>query len=614
MRVVLRSAHDPLPLDPKPPRCTIEGVRHLPAHGFPGGPPTPPYGEIHKGAANSPHPSPVSSADNSGLPDPVSPPLGAKDALPPPATITAIAGTKTRVRRVLVRSVAVLVPIAVLSGVLVSRGGNDGQRSPTTTPDITAETIPNPTTQPNNQTPAPSSTPAGLNTFAQIPVDECANMIEMIGAVNPFPPGVLLKPGESIGLQASESLGAPTWVAELPEGFNATELVSDPRPPAPSAFRGVSDGTVLVFSPLDIANGSLLGIYRAANGELVWTAKLPPQVYPLSDSSRLYLIDHRSATQTNIAVVAPSRAQITGCYAATGSQVPRPSPLNKTAVAHGGALYVTFPVDGSGSRVESLSDTEMTTIAEFQPYPYMLHGVLQKDQRRVLVSSSGAQGALQITGYDLEADSVAFQLSGESLQAAPVPDTLQPASRASVAAIVASTSGLIPLDVRSSLIAGEHLVMFFGTNGAPLLAAVLDVAGTVRWRVGVVPEALPGSTLSPTHLYMAPAGTAANSGTRTAVVLDAATGEAIGDVDNLRAGTSLGTDLVGFSLWQTPQNEYAAIYDGGKKFATLGGAKVTNVEPIALTRDVVVVYAEVASRRLLVAYVLNPTAVEGPTS
>ena len=592
-------------------------VRHLPAHGFPGGPPTPPYGEVQNGAANSPQSSASSTPVDGGLPSPVPPPSDAAESISESeasnSAISAGPSSKVKVRKLLIRSVAVLVPIAILSGVLVARGGDDNQGSMATPPD-TSEVSPSSTTQTNTQNPSPTAAPAGLNTFAQIPVDACATMIEMIGAVNPFPPGTLLKPDAQLELQASESLGKPTWIAELPEGFDVGKLVSDPRPSMPSTLRGISDGTVLMFSPLDTENGSLLGIYRAANGELVWTAKLPPQVYPLSDSARLYLIDHRSATQTNIAVVAPSRAQITACYAATGSQVPRPSPINKTATASDGTLYVTFPVDSSGARVESISDTGMAPIAEFQPYPYMLHGVLKKDQKRVLVASSGAQGALQVTGYDLVEGNLAFQLSGEQLQAAPIPKTSQPAARPSVAAVSVPADGLIPLDVRNSLIAGEHLLMFFGTNGAPLLAVMVDVNGTARWRAGVIPESLPGSSLSTTHLYMAPTSPGPNSGTRAAAIFDASTGEAVGDVENLRLGISLGTDLVGFSVWQTSQNEYVVIYDAAKKFATIGGAKVTNVEPVAMTKDVVVVYAEVASRRLLVAYVLNPTAVEGPTS
>jgi hypothetical protein len=454
-----------------------------------------------------------------------------------------------------------------------------------------------------------------LYTFASIPVDSCASMIERIGAANPFMPGVALAPGTSIGLESGKELGQPTWLAEIPEGIDAFALVADMRPPAPSVLRGISDGMLLLYSPLDVQNGTLLGIYRAANGELVWTTQLPPNVYPVADAKRLYLVDHRSPTQTYIAVVAPSLAQITACFAASGgSTIPRPSPQDQTVVAHDGILYVVFQVEQSGSRIEALSDAGMEVITESQPYPYRLHGVLHDGTKRVLVGSSGTQGDLRVLGYDLVEGNSAFELTAAQLQAAPVPQSWKTPTQPSVAAVSVPADGLAASEVRGSLLVGSTLILVSSTNDAPLLATAIDINGVARWRAVWIPEALPGASLSSTHLYVASTSPVPNAGTRAAAIFDVSTGEWVGEVQNLRTGTSVGASFVGFSVWKSSRNEFVVIYDADKEFAVLGGAAVSNVEPIALDPAVVVVYVEVGSRRLIVAYVLDPGAVEGSTS
>jgi len=507
------------------------------------------------------------------------------------------------------------MPVALLTGLVVLRSSQDAspETSNATTPPTTAPTTPAPA--PATNAAQTGTALAGLNTFASIPVDNCSSMLERIGAANPFVPGVALAPGTSIGLESGEALGQPTWVAEIPEGVDATTLVADMRPPAPSVLRGISDGMLLLYSPLDVTNGTLIGIYRAANGELVWTTKLPPNVYPVADTKRLYLVDHRSPTQTNIAVVAPSRAQITACFAASGGgTVPRPSPQDRTVVAHDGTLYAVFPVEQSGARIEAMSDAGMAVIAENQPYPYQVHGVLHDENKRVLVGSTGMQGDLRVFGYDLVEGNSAFELTAAQLQAAPVPQSWKTPSQPSVAAITVPADGLVASEVLGSLLVGSNLILVSTTNGAPLLATAIDLNGTARWRAGWIPEALPGASLSPTHLYVAPTSPGPNAGTRAAAIFDATTGEWVGEVPSLRFGTSVGASFVGFSVWKSSRNEFAVLYDGGKEFAVLGGAAVTNVEPIALDPAVIVVYAEVGSRRLIVAYVLDPGAVEGPTS
>lgn len=588
-------------------------VKRHPAHGFPGGPPTPPYGDSrisNAGASEAPvagSPVLIESEPPTAPEIPQDPNQDqTQDAASPSVLVSAR-------RKMLVRVLAVVMPVTLLTGLVLLRsnqGSSSEASTETTSSTTTATSAPSPTNSAQ-----PGTALAGLYTFASIPVDNCASMIERIGAANPFMPGVAITPGTSIGLESGKELGQPTWIAEIPEGVDATALAADVRPPAPSVLRGISDGMLLLYSPLDVQNGTSLGIYRAANGELVWTTKLPPNVYPVADAKRLYLVDHRSPTQTNIAVVAPSLAQITACFAASGgSTVPRPSPQDRTVVAHDGTLYAIFPVEQSGARIEAMSDAGMAVIAENQPYPYQLHGVLHDETKRVLVGSSGMQGDLRVLGYDLLEGNSAFELTAAQLQAAPVPQSWKTPTQPSVAAVSVPAEGLVASEVRGSLLVGSNLILVSSTNGAPLLATAIDLNGTARWRAGWIPEALPGASLSPTHLYVAPTSPGPNAGTRAAAIFDATTGEWVGEVPSLRLGTSVGASFVGFSVWKSSRNEFVVIYDGGKEFAALGGATVTNVEPIALDPAVVVVYAEVGSRRLIVAYVLDPGAVEGPTS
>lgn len=604
--------HPTLRLDPFRCERTVLRVKRHPAHGFPGGPPTPPYGDSRTANTGVSEP-PIAGSVTPGESEPPFAPEVSQDLIQGQVP-EASPSTPISVRRkFLVRALAVVVPVALLAGLVLLRSNQSSSvevSSGSTLPPPAASTVPPPT---NSAQPGPAL--AGLNTFASIPVDNCASMIERIGAANPFVPGVTLTPGTSIGLESGKELGQPTWVAEIPEGVDATALIADMRPPAPSVLRGISDGMLLLYSPLDIQNGTSVGIYRAANGELVWTAKLPPNVYPVADTKRLYLVDHRSPTQTNIAAIAPSLAQITACFAASGgSTVPRPSPQDRTIVAHDGTLYAIFQVEQAGARIEAMSDAGMAPIAENQPYPYQLHGVLHNETKRVLVGSSGTQGDLRVFGYDLVEGNSAFELTAAQLQAAPVPQSWKIPTKPSAAAVAVPAEGLVASEVRGSLLVGSNLVIVTSTNGAPFLATAIDLNGTARWRAGWIPEALPGASLSATHLYVAPTSPSPNAGTRAAAIFDVATGEWVGEVPSLRLGTSVGASFVGFSVWKSSRNEFAVIYDGDREFAVLGGATVTNVEPIALDPAVVVVYAEVGSRRLIVAYVLDPGAVEGPTS
>lgn len=438
-------------------------------------------------------------------------------------------------------------------------------------------------------------------------------MLERIGASNPFPPGVAVEPGTLGGVEASSTLGDPTWVAELPEGFDASRLASDLRPPVPAAVRGISDGTMLLYSPLDTGQGSQLGIYRAVNGELVWTTRLPPNVYPLSDSQRLYLIDHRSDTQTNIAVIAPSRAQITACFAATGSPVPRPSPIDRTAVVSEGSLFVLFPVDGFGARIEKLGDLGVQLVADNRPYPHLLHGVLRNNDRSVLVTSSGSQGSISLTGYDLESGAPVFSRTGTDLRNAAIPSSWRLASQPSLLSVASSTQNQTLIEIRGSLISGENLLLFAGTETESLMLVMVGIDGLALWRAGIVPQALSGTALSNDHVYITSTVPPVEGESRASAVLDAVTGEWVGQVPNLRSSAPLGSDLIGFSVWKNSRNELAVIYDAGVEFGYVGGAAVSNVEPLALDPAIIVVYVEVGSRRLIVAYVLDPGAVEGPT-
>lgn len=590
-------------------------VKRHPAHGYPGGPPAPPYGDARIAKDTGAYgtvakfPDPVMPEQ---LPAPEPMQVSDQDASASAASLSEATKSPAR-RKFVVRALAVLMPVALLTGLVILRS-NQGPTSRTSSTTATPTTPTTPAPQPPNSVQTGTAL-AGLYTFASIPVDNCAPMLERLGASNPYMPGVVLDQGTSISLESGAKLGQPTWVTEISEGVDATALVSDARPPAPSVLRGISDGMLLLYSPLDVQNGTSIGIYRVANGELVWTTKLPPNVYPVADSKRMYLIDHRSPAQTNIAVVSPSLAQITACFAATGgSTIPRPGPQDRTVAAHEGTLYTTFSVEQGGSRIEALSDTGMAVIAENQPYPFQLHGVLHDETKRVLVGSGTTQENLLVIGYDLVEGNKAFELTAEQLQAAPVPQSWQTPTKPSVVAVAAPVAGLVSNEVVGSLQVGSNLVIVSSTNGAPLLATVIDLNGTARWRAGWVPEAFSGASLSPTHLYVAPTYQGPNSGSRSAAIFNISTGDWVADVPNLRLGLSVGSNFVGFSVWPSSRSEFVVIYEGDEEFAVLGGTSVSNVEPIALDPSVVIVYAEVGSRRLIVAYVLDPGAVEGPTS
>lgn len=574
-----------------------------PSHGFPGGPPTPPYGEFRQ-RRQSPD-GPVAE----DLPPP--PPALAPET--DEADQTLVPESASTHRRKIIRHIAVPVAAALViaaAGSYYIRISSSENRA---TPDgPTQTTSPNQTqsTQPN---PAQLGAP-GAGTFASVSVDSCATMLGPIGASNPFPSGIMFDPATGPKLEARGILSTPAWYIDLPNDFKVTDLSSEPRPSSPGTFSGISDGTVLLFSPLNSTSDSLLGVYRVANGELVWSTKIPRDVYVMSDTKYLYLIDHRSPSVTTIAVVAPSRAQIVGCFSATGGTTGEVSPLNRTALAADGVLYVVFSQNGDGARVEALSESTSRTVLDREAFPMALHGILKGTNSPLLLVSTGTQADLAVVAYNLNSSSVEFTLTSEILRAAPQAEVRSLSPSAELSPVLAEAQNPVPFEIRNVLFAGTHATLLFGTNSQDLLMVSLSSSGEALWKLAVRPETETGLGITAKSLHIAPTGPPPNSGSRTALILDLDTGKLMGRVQNMRWASGLGTGPMVHSVWGEENNEFLHVYNDAEVVAGIGGKEANTAEPLVASPVAVVVYAEVSGRRVVAAYVLDPNAVEAPTT
>lgn len=519
---------------------------------------------------------------------------------------------KPKTRKGLIKALALITGtglfLAAVATVFINSSGEDGSIAQPT-PTSSAETS---QTQPP-ATAAPGSTSPGVDTFAQVSVDECSTILGPIGADNPFGTGRPFVKGSEPKLQGSGLYSDPTWFIELSDTFDASSLVSDPRPASPSVLNGVSDGQVLLFAPFSPNEGSKLGVYRIDTGDMVWSTSIAPEVYPLVDTDRLYLIDRRSPDRVNIAIVAPSRAQITACFSATGSPLPTPSPVDRTAVASKGVLYVVFNSSNKGGRIEALSESGMTVLAQNKPYPLQLHGVLGDDESGVLVSSHGNGQSMVIDGLDLSPAARNFSITSKEILAAPTP--AQWGSKNSPTNDYASpTEGLVPVEIQSSLYTGKNMVMLAGTNGQDVLMFALSSSGTVMWKGAAIPEIAPGMSASGEVLHLARTYSVPRDGPRTAALVSFATGEVLGTATNLKVSPALGNDLIVHSTWPGDSKQFIAVYEGEKLVGSVSGPTATAVDPVASSKSILVVFSEVAGKRYLAAFVLDPTGEKPPSS
>ncbi len=572
---------------------TVFKVQASPSHGFPGGPPNPPYGDLRvkpqpTPSPEMPPPPPQVEPHVENLADPVVEPKAPRRLL----------------RKLAIPLASVLVVTA--AGAFYLRISRPAEPQPTT-PATTTPVEPQTPTQP----PITASVP-GEGTFAPVSVDDCSTMLTPIGATNPFPAGAKFDPAAGFQIEASGALTTPTWFINLPEDFPARSLSSQSRP-TDGKLDGISDGTVLLFAPLDPANETLLGVYRVANGELVWSTKLPREVYPMSDSKNLYLIDRRSPSATTVAVISPSRAQILNCFAAAGSPLPTPNPLDRTATAFDGSLYVTFDT-GSGSTIEALSESGSRSIASNQPYPLALHGVLQDGDRRVLLGSNGSQGDFSLFGYDVVTSASPFEVPATQIAAAPVAEILNTAVDQDVAKIASPGAAVTLFELRSALASGSRASLLFGTNTQDLYLAVVDIDGNILWGLPVRPTVDGAVSVTPKTVQVSNSQMASGTGARVALVLDIESGKLLSKIDNLRWFAGLGTEYIMHSFWATETNRNVRVFKDDKEFAGIGGNTASTVEPLASSPVALTVYAEVSGRRVVVTYVLDPNAVEAPTS
>jgi hypothetical protein len=440
-------------------------------------------------------------------------------------------------------------------------------------------------------------------------------MLGPIGASNPFLSGVLFDPSSGPELKASGGLKDPTWFIDLPDTFPASDLSSESRPSEPGLLTGVSDGTVLLYSPLNPSDESLLGVYRLANGELVWSTNLPRDVYPVSDQKHLYLVDRRSPTLTTIAVIAPSRAQILNCFAATGTPLPAPSPIARTATAFDGTLYVSFSPDGTSTTIQGLSELGAVTVATQEPNPLALHGVLSRDGRKVLLASSGSQATFSLYGYDLATpsgskpvtvDAAAVRSAPRAVSGAPSPDP-------DVDSVIVMDKNTTPFEARNFIFSGDKGVMVFGTSSQSLLLVALDIDVKVLWSLPIAAPAETGLSVSADTVHLSSSSNSPQGAPRAAIILDIESGKFLGKVRDVRWPAGVGTGPLMHSVWAGESGRVVQVFNGSELFATIG-SDGTLVEPLASSSTALVVYAEVSGRRVVATYVLDPSAAEVPIS
>lgn len=465
-------------------------------------------------------------------------------------------------------------------------------------------------------TAAPGGTTAGINTFASVSVDVCASMMSQIGASNPFAPGVVYAENVPPQIQGSGGYTKPTWSVELPDTFDPTSITGDLRPSEPSMLNAISDGHALLYSPLSTESGSRLGVYRLSNGELVWSTALASGVYPMSDTKRLYLIDRTSELETRIAVISPSRAQIEQCYAATGNPTPAVSPTNRSAVAYDGTLYVAFPVEGRGTTIEALNGEVSAQVLASAPAPLALHGVMDDGERRVLLTSYGTGAGLRVSGYTFTgANVLAFERTAAQLNAAPVPEQWGRENDPTAPVAAEMSAQIVSLEVQRTTVSGAYATLALGTNAEAVLLTALDIDGTATWRAPIIPAAASGLTATGQVLHIAKDAFGSSGGPFVdGVVVDLATGNTIKAVQELRYAAAIGNGLVAHSIRKDANNRYVVSYRGAEEFGGVGGPSVTALDPIASSEAALLVVAEVDGKRYIVAFVLDPTTSEGPTS
>jgi hypothetical protein len=581
-------------------------VTRNPSLGFPGGPPNPPFGSPRRRKQSSTGevaPEPEGATDDAQPADQVNDPADA---------------SKLSWKSAVASFVATAVGIAAVAAFVSSRGADEVATSPTSVPTLDTTVAPPETTPPPPPTePAAPSNP-GAEVFASVPVVECNDILQPIGAFNAFTSGTLHTAGDQPQLEGTGGLGQPVWRVELNDAIQVAELIADPPSPG-IALRGVVDGHLILFAPYSPASDSDFAVYRGDSGDLIWSGRIPAGVRVVADEQRLYLVDTRDPAVSTLAIIAPGRATVVGCHKASGSNTPRPSVEDGTLLAADGRIFVALP---ASNRVQVIADDVQLGMIGFGDVVPALHAAVASEDGQVLFASNRRQGdAFRLVGVPLVESSTGvemgatFELTAEALTAAASPagwdDPMGPTG-----ALLRSMPPTGQDFVRSASGDAELRGVLADTTGVYVNIADADsttlvsvaVDGTVRWAApapGLVASMWRASN-GVLHLADVPPP---NAGYGPSVVfVDGATGASMGKLTDARATPGVGSDLLAYPYNPMAESGFAGVIAGaGTVGAVVGSADF--VAPLAASNELVVFYVEAAARRYLLAFVLDPQAI-----
>lgn len=616
-----------------------------PVFGFPGGPPSPPFGDVTASRATStsneqPTPPTQVSADpiaSTSIPGSHEQTV-AGSAAPTAATEhTAATVPWWKV------AVAMTSVVAAVAGVVLVSLRMDAQSTPSSPPVVastpTVPTTPTPTdpTVPPPVEPAAPQPEPGVGLFAPVAVTACADLIGPIGATNAFTSGAAHVPGDVPQLDGTDALGPPVWRVELDDALQTTELLATSQV-ASRPLRGVVEGRFVLFAPYGATTGSDFGVYRADTGELQWSARIAPGVSVMTDAERMYLVDARRTTLTTLAVVAPASAAVVGCFQAAESELsvaPRPSIVDRTWSASAGRSYVVLP---SGDlqvivddRVISLgtvttagfTDTLPAIEAVIEPaaLPQSDADVPSDPVVTVIVSNRQSGSELHVASVHVDprddawSVSMGFNYTVEDLRGAQAPRDWTNRSTPmgllledhpwAAEALPSANGDTTTLRAALSDVHGVYVLL--ASDAAGTITSI-SAQGDIRW-TGAAPLHTAESWRATNGvLHLSDPGAQTEQRPPTAVLIDGQTGTQRGTVERLQTLPPLGYETLAYTHFYPYNPGYVSVVVGAETVGFVVGF-ADFVTPIAATSELVVLYVEAQAKRYLLAFVLDPEAV-----
>jgi hypothetical protein len=576
-------------------------VNRPPSHGFPGGPPSPPFGDVDASRVQ---------------PIPVDVPVE-----PAPATADVSPLVQARPKSAWRTAVGAFLATAVLAGAVVSLTTSRPSDPPPEDPlgETTSTTEPveetPPTTPPTTLPAQEPSLEAGDGFFVPVDVAACSGILGPVGASNYFTTGTPIQPENRLRLEGTGSLGDPVWKVELDDTLQVASLVVD-APSPQVALRGISDNHVVVFAPFSVDGGSNFAVYRANNGELVWTSAVPRGVAVASDSKRVYLVDSRASEATLLAVVAPGRATIVGCHAASGAPAPTPNVSDATLLVKDGRAFLVSP---GTNLVQVVEDDQVVLEFATPDAPLALRAVISDaDGAEVLVSSNRQVGdALRLSGFSLsspvplEGGTLVFDLSPSELADGEMPARWDDPSSDTGALLNASPPAAEDIDgwdLRGVLAVGDRVVVSLVSPSGQFLSSV-DISGSVSWTAPAPNAAWSYWRASGSTVHIGRQALGPDEPPPWSVVFDAATGESLGRTDAVRSIPAVGAEVAAYAMPPWNQSGHVVVlYEASVVGAVVGAAEF--VAPVAAAPGILVVYVEDSGRRYLVAFLLDPEALD----